>query len=625
MNAENPTLPLSLEQGIKKLREFLKVSPTHPGVYRMVSAKLEVLYVGKAKNLKKRLISYTQPQRLPHRLKRMVSQINHVEVTVTNSEIEALLLENNQIKKFQPPYNILLKDDKSFPFILITKDHAYPRISYHRGKKSDQGHYFGPFASAQAVFETIQAIQKVFMVRNCEDPYFQAHSKRPCLQYHIKQCTAPCTKKISEGDYKELINQAISFLKGKSDQVQQFYAQKMHDHSHREEYEKAAFYRDRIQTLTKIQARQQINLPNVKDTDVIAAVEIDKITCIEILFFRNGQNFGTHSFFMQHSEGFTLSENLEAFLGQFYLDRTPPPQILLNHPFDNIELITEAFKKNHNLCVKFEVPQLGPKKNLVDYTAKNAKMSLRRKIEGQDIQSYKPYFNQIAQLLDLSKAIERIEIYDNSHLFGKQAYGAMVVANSQGFDKKSYRKFSFEKDDIIPGDDLAMMAKLIERRFKHSIGDHEDEWPVPDLLLIDGGQNQVNIVKKVLDSYNLTLPILGIAKGPKRNAGQERFFTPSKQVISFPDNDPLLYFFQRLRDEAHRFAIGTHRKKRIKSLSKSSLDQIPGIGGKRKKLLLHHFGSSDNVTKASLEDLLIVPGINKTIAKIIFEYFHSTN
>ncbi|MBI1954353.1 MAG: excinuclease ABC subunit UvrC [Proteobacteria bacterium] len=592
------------------IKEALKTLASSPGVYRMLNQKGEVLYVGKAKNLKKRVHSYTQIAKLPTRLKRMVSETHQLEVVITRSETEALLLESNLIKKFQPPYNILLKDDKSFPYILLTNDHMFPRLMKHRGPQNQKGQYFGPFASSQAVDETIILLQKIFQLRSCSDSYFAART-RPCLQYHIKRCSAPCRQKISSFDYNQNVKQAVDFLNGKNDQVQQYLAHKMQQASEQLAYEEAGQYRDRLKLLTHIQTRQRINVAGLQNCDVIAIDRLGSQTCVQLFFFRHSRNFGTESFFLSHAQESSLEESLAAFIKQFYQERSPAPLILLSHPLKDLKVIQKALNDFHHTSTKWEIPKLGIKKDVIDHALMNAKKSLERKL------SHEKLLEKLATLFDLEESPKRIEVYDNSHLYGSHPYGVMIVATKEGFDKKSYRKFSI-KAHITPGDDYGMMREVIKRRFKH-----EESWELPNLMLIDGGQGQLQAVERVMKEMSIFGPkVVAIAKGPQRKDGQEKFFIQGKESFSLESHSAELHFLQRLRDEAHRFALGTHRSKREKNLSKSVLDDIPGVGLKRKKLLLRHFGSAQAVSRAVLQDLLIVPGINKSIAKKIYQYFH---
>lgn len=611
-------LPTSIMQGIETIRQVVKTLPNRPGVYRMINAQGEVVYVGKAKDLKKRVVSYTFAMKLPHRLQRMVSETTALEIVTTHTETEALLLESNLIKKLQPHYNILLKDDKSFPYILITQDHPYPRLEKHRGPHQTKGRYFGPYASALAVEETMILLQKVFLLRNCSDSFFEKRT-RPCLQYHIKRCSAPCVKKIAQEDYATLVKEAMAFLNGKTTKIQEYLAKQMKEASETLAYEEAAQYRDRLRLLTKIQAHQRINVANVRDADVIAAACEAGQTCVQIFFFRQGRNLGTASFFLAHTNGSPLEDQIAAFLTQFYQDRAPASTVLLSHKPTELSLIRNAMQIRFGNITSWEVPKLGAKQKLIEHALTNAHDALRRKFA--EASTFENLFDQMVQIFKMPKRPERIEIYDNSHLQGSHPYGVMVVATSQGFEKKSYRKFAIKTPAPEQGgDDYGMMREVLQRRFARA---EDKNWSLPDLILIDGGLGQLNVALKVIEELDVEgITVVGIAKGPDRNAGREKFFQSGRDNFTLPADDPLMHFLQRLRDEAHRFAIGTHRAKRTKTLVRSLLDDIPGIGPARKKALLHHFGSARGVSTASLQDLQLVPGINKFVAKKIYAYFH---
>lgn len=608
-------IPVPLKTGVQVILDVVKTLPLLPGVYRMLGKEDAVLYIGKAKSLKKRVVSYTQVQKLPHRLQRMVSETIRMEVVTTHTEIEALLLESNLIKKLQPRYNILLKDDKSFPYILLTTDHPYTRISKYRGPKNIKGDYYGPFASIMAVDEAILTLQKVFQIRNCQDSYF-AKRERPCLQYDIKRCSAPCVGKISVSDYAEAIKQAKNFLLGKTDQVQHYLAERMNVASEELLYEKAASYRDRLKLLAHIQARQRINISGLREADIIGVAQNGGETCVQIFFFRHGRNFGTESFFLKHTADETAEDSLAAFITQFYQERSPAPLVLLSHKPIELNLIKDALKEQHQQTTEWQIPQKGLKKEVVDHALLNAKGNLERK--QVEAASMLKIFKEMVDLFDLPNIPQRIEIYDNSHIQGQQPYGVMVVATSQGFEKKSYRKFSI-KQTVDTRDDYGMMREVLRRRLAHH---QEESWQLPDLLLLDGGQGQLSAGIEVLAELNLDIPIVAIAKGPDRNAGKERFFIPGRDPFSLSTNNSLLYFLQRLRDEAHRFAIGTHRAKREKIIGQSKLDQIVGIGSARKKLLLQHFGSAIGVSRAGLADLETVKGISRAVAMKVYQHFH---
>jgi excinuclease ABC subunit C len=611
-------LAASLQKGIETIRQVVMTLPNGPGVYRMINARDEVVYVGKAKDLKKRVVSYTFAPKLPHRLQRMVSETVALEIVTTYTEIEALLLESNLIKKLQPHYNILLKDDKSFPYILITKDHSYPRLEKHRGPHHTKGKYFGPFASVLAVEETMILLQKVFLIRNCSDSFFEKRT-RPCLQFHIKRCSAPCVNNISQEDYALLVKEASAFLNGKTTTIQDYLAKRMNEASQLLAYEEAAQYRDRLRLLTRIQAHQRINIAKIRDADVIAAVGEGGQTCMQIFFFRQGRNLGTTSFFLAHTADSSLEDQMAAFLTQFYQDRAPAPTILLSHKPTELSLIRDALQEQFGSRSFWEVPKSGAKLELVEHALSNAKGALSRKFA--QMATFEALMDQMAITFFMPKRPERIEIYDNSHLQGTHPYGVMVVATSQGFEKKSYRKFAIRSPAPAQGgDDYEMMREVLHRRFARA---DEKNWVLPDLILIDGGQGQLNVALKVIQELDVDgITVVGIAKGPERNAGKERFFQKGRDNFTLSENDPLMHFLQRLRDEAHRFAIGTHRAKRAKSLIQSKLDEIPGIGPARKKALLNHFGSVRGVAVATIQDLQLVEGINKFVAKKIYAYFH---
>lgn len=612
------TLPESLIRGVRIIKSVVKTLSNLPGVYRMLNQSGDVLYVGKAKNLKNRVASYTLPDKLPIRLKRMIAETASLEIVTTHSEVEALLLESNLIKKLQPRYNILLKDDKSFPYILITHTHPYPRALKHRGPQTIPGRYFGPFASNSAVDECLILLQKVFNLRNCTDSIFENRT-RPCLQYHIKRCSAPCVQKITQKDYGETVKQAIDFINGKSNKVQKILAQRMQSASDQLNYEEAALFRDRIALMTRLMSRQRINVEGVHEADVIAIVESGGQTCVQVFFFRHGQNFGTESFFLAHTEGATTADKLAAFINQFYADREPPKLILLSEKPLEFDLIQESLAENYKKVSRWEIPKLGQKKEILDHAMANAREALNRK--QKENASIQQNLEMVAELFNLPERPSRIEVYDNSHIQGSNPYGVMVVADETGFNKKAYRKFAIRSQTLeFGGDDYAMMREVMQRRFARV---KEENWELPDLMLIDGGMGQLNVVLKVMDEMDIQGPIVvGISKGEQRNAGREKFHMEGRESFDLPVQDPTLHFLQRLRDEAHRFAIGSHRAGRQKSMFKSKIDEIPGIGAKRKKALLQHFGSVQSIASASIQDILQVDGIHKKVAEEIYAYFH---
>jgi excinuclease ABC subunit C len=620
--------------GVAVIEQHLKTLPAKPGVYRMLGAAGKVLYVGKAKNLKKRVASYTKPERQSTRIRRMIAQTQSMEFVTTHTEAEALLLESNLIKKLAPRYNILLRDDKSFPEILVTSSHDFPRVLKHRGARKVKGEYFGPFASVWAVNETLTVLQRAFLLRTCTDNVF-ANRTRPCLLYQIKRCSGPCVEgKIDQHDYAELVDEARQFLQGKSQDIQKRLAGLMQTASDDMDYEKAAEYRDRIRALTRIQQHQDINPGNVQDADVVAVHQKNGLNCVQVFFFRGGRNFGNRAYFPTQAKGENAPEVLEAFLGQFYAQHRPPREILLSHKIPNAELVADALTVRAERKVKLSRPARGDRANLVHHAQDNARDALARR--SAEYATQEKMLEDMAGLFDLDHPPQRIEVYDNSHVSGTNAVGAMIVAGPEGFRKNAYRKFNIRgaanteagEGGFAPGDDYAMMKEVLTRRFKKALKDVEEaggergaDWP--DLLLIDGGKGQLGVVLDVLGNLGVDgVTVAGVSKGPDRNAGREQIHLPGQPVKHLHERDPVLYFIQRLRDEAHRFAIGTHRAKRSKAQSHSKLDDIPSIGAKRKKALLHHFGSAKAVEEAGLVDLEAVDGISKSIAKQIYDWFH---
>jgi len=591
--------------GVKIIEKFIKTLTSSPGIYKMLDKNGKALYVGKAKNLKKRVISYTKPDKQSLRIQRMISFTCSMDCTTTHTEAEALLLEARLIKKLKPRYNILLRDDKSFPYILLTKNHDFPMLIKHRGAKKQQGDYFGPFASITAVNGTLAILQKIFMLRNCSDNIFK-NRRRPCMQYQIKRCTAPCVKKISKKEYSQQAKNAKEFLSGKNRNIQKKFAIDMQKFSDTQNFEKAAIYRDMIRSLTKIQSEQKTRF----NGDIHTIYKYNDISCVQVFFFHHGQNFGNRSYFPFHEKSETTEDILSAFITQFYADRPVPKTILVNKKISDKSVISKALK------TKIIVPQKGKNKTLIKMALKNAKESLLRKLAANS--SQEEIFKKIAKIFKLKKTPERIEVYDNSHISGKHALGAMIVATKEGFQKSSYRKFNMP--DNLKGDDIAMMKIMLTRRFKNLIKDTNS--PKPDLLLIDGGQTQLNAVIRVMKDIGLKIPIVSIAKGADRNAGRERFFLPNQKPISFKQDDSVLYFLERIRDESHRFVITSHRGKRSRDITKNPLDEIAGIGAKRKKALLLHFGSAKAVADTGINDLEMVKGINRNTAENIYNFFH---
>ncbi|MDQ3079831.1 MAG: excinuclease ABC subunit UvrC [Pseudomonadota bacterium] len=610
-----------LEVGVAAIRNVLKTLPARPGVYRMQDAKGDILYVGKARALKQRVTNYTQVARLSKRLQRMVSQTRAMTIVTTRTEAEALLLEAQLIKRFRPPYNVLLRDDKSFPFILLREDHAFPRVQKHRGARRAKGQYYGPFASAGSVTTTLNALQKLFLLRSCSDSFF-ANRSRPCLLYQIRRCSAPCVGRIEAPDYAELVADAKNFLAGKSTGVQARLGKAMAEAAEKRDYELAAVYRDRLRALTYVQGSQTVHAEGLGDGDIFALASNSGQMCIQAFFIRGGQNWGHRSFFPAHTADVPEDEVLASFLVQFYEDVPPPRRILLDRELPEGALIAEALSERAERKVELDMPQRGSRRRLVDQASRNAVEALERRLAESTTQG--KLLRELADTFELAEPPKRIEVYDNSHIMGTNATGAMIVAGPEGFRTNQYRKFNI-KSDITPGDDFGMMREVLERRFARLEKDDPDrasgEWP--DLLLIDGGKGQLSTVCEILENAGVhDIPVVGVAKGPDRNAGRETFHLPNGREITFPPNAPLLFYLQRLRDEAHRFAIGTHRAKRAKSLTTSSLDEVPGIGPNRKRALLMHFGTARAVKGAALEDLERAPGISKAMARQLHDYFH---
>jgi excinuclease ABC subunit C len=619
--AASAASPAEAATGVARIGAYLAHLPNAPGVYRMINARGEALYVGKAKSLKKRVASYLQAPRLGPRLHRMVAETATMEFVSTHTEAEALLLESNLIKQLKPRYNILLRDDKSFPCILVTGDHPFAQILKHRGAHARQGDYFGPFASVWAVNRTLTALQRAFLLRTCSDAVFSART-RPCLLYQIKRCSAPCVGHIDSDEYAGLVDQARAFLRGETQRVQQDLATRMERASAALDFEAAARFRDRIRALTAIQAHQDINLAGLGDLDVIAAHQAGAATCVQVFFFRGGCNYGNRAYFPDHTQGEEPAAVIEAFIGQFYADRPPPPCLLLSHPVPNEALLAEALSVRAGRKISLSVPQRGAKQHLVANAVDNAREALGRRLAESATQQR--LLDGLARLFDLQTTLGRIEVYDNSHVGGSNAMGAMIVAGPEGLRKSAYRKFAI-RGPVVPGDDYAMLAEVLKRRFARAISEDPDrsqgQWP--DLILIDGGAGQLSAALKVLHELGISgIAAAAIAKGPDRNAGRERIFLPGREPFSPDHRDPVLYFLQRLRDEAHRFAIGSHRARRSAGLQQSVLDEIPGIGARRKKALLHHFGSAKAIGRAGVADLASVPGISRSLANKIYEWFH---
>jgi excinuclease ABC subunit C len=607
--------------GVAVIETALQTMPGNPGVYRMLDAKGEALYVGKARNLKKRVTSYTLLPRLPERLRRMVADTASMEIVTTHTEAEALLLEANLIKRLKPRFNILLRDDKSYPWLMITEDHAFPQIAKHRGAQLRKGSYWGPFASAWSVNQTVQAIQRVFLLRTCADTVF-ANRSRPCLLFQIKRCSAPCVGRVSEAEYATLVDQAKSFLSGKAGSVQKDLGMEMARAAEAMEFERAAAIRDRLRGLAYIQAGDVINPASLTDADVIALHQEAGQSCVQVFFIRGGRNNGNRSFFPAHGKGAEPAEVISAFIAQFYDDKPPPPLILLSHAPEEEDLLGQALSLKAARKITLLVPQRGEKHDVVEHARTNAREALERKLAESAGQG--KLLAAVGALFHLPEPPMRVEVYDNSHIMGSSAYGVMVVAGPEGLQKSAYRKFAI-KGPIAPGDDFAMMREVLLRRFSRALAEDPDRggdtWP--DLVLIDGGAGQLSAASAVMSELGLTdVPLVAIAKGPDRDAGREWFFTEDAPAFQLPPRDPVLYFLQRLRDEAHRFAITTHRNSRSKKITVSELDDVPGIGAARKRALLMHFGSARGVKAAGLKELEAVTGINQATARQIYAHFH---
>ena len=615
--AETPT-PL----GHEVIQGYLKTIDASPGVYRMLDSESRVLYVGKARNLRARVSSYARPTGHTARISRMIANTASMMFLTTKTETEALLLEQNLIKQLKPKFNVLLRDDKSFPNILVTSEHDYPQIKKHRGAKKEKGAYYGPFASAGAVNRTLNQLQRVFLLRDCSNAMFESRT-RPCLQHQIKRCSAPCVGKISPEGYRETVRDAQMFLSGKNADIQAKLAGEMASASEEMEFERAAALRDRIKALTQVQTAQGINPKNVEEADIIALHLEKGQACVQVFFIRSSQNWGNHDYYPRVGADVDAAEALEAFIGQFYDTREPPRQLILSNQIENPDLMTEALTGKRGGKVELLVPQRGEKAELVDGALRNARESLARKMAETATQT--KLLNGLAEVFDLPAPPERIEVYDNSHIQGTNAVGAMIVAGPDGMMKNQYRKFNIKGDDLTPGDDFGMMKEVLTRRFKRLLKEDPDRtqgmWP--SLLLIDGGAGQVSAVASIMREYGVEdIPMVGVAKGVDRDAGKEEFHRVGKRPMALRHNDPILYFVQRLRDEAHRFAIGTHRAKRAKAVGATPLDDVPGVGAGRKRALLAHFGSAKAVGRANLADLKAVSGVSDALAETIYAYFN---
>ena len=626
-SSERAALPAETRlSGPPAIRAALPTLPPGPGVYRMLDRRGGVLYVGKARSLKKRVQAYANPARQGQRIARMIAEAFAIEVVTTETEAEALLLEANLIKRLKPRYNIVLRDDKSHPYILLTGDHDWPQLVKHRGARNRKGEYFGPFASAGAVTQTLNALQRAFPLRSCSDSVFDNRT-RPCLQYQIKRCTGPCAELIPAADYAVLVGQARDFLAGKSREVHKQLAKRMQAASDALQFETAAVLRDRIRALAHVQSQQGINVDSIGDADIIAAEQQAGRTCIQVFFFRGGRNFGNRAHYPSHGPDDTVETVLGALLGQFYDTRKPPALVLLSHRLNNQDLVAEALSLRAGKTVTLAWPRRGDKHRLVQHALRNAREALARRLA--ESASQRSLLEALAKQCDLEAVPERIEVYDNSHIAGRDAVGAMVVAGAQGFQKSAYRRFNIRQgtgaDGFQPGDDYAMLRQVLTRRFTRLQHDDPDrgggQWP--DLVLIDGGAGQLSVAQQVFADLGVNgVALAAIAKGPDRDAGREHVYQPGRTPFTLPPHHPVLYFLQRLRDEAHRFAIGGHRGQRARAIVRSELDAITGIGAKRKRALLHRFGSARAVGEAGLADLETVDGISRHVAKLIYDHFH---
>ena len=669
----------SLAAGRSAILRYAKTAPAQPGVYRMIDARGDVLYVGKAKNVRKRVRAYARPAGLDTRIERMIAATRALEFVVTRTETEALLLEANMIKRLRPRFNVLLRDDKSFPYILITTDHWAPQILKHRGARTRPGHYFGPFASVWAVNRTINALQRAFLLRSCSDPFFESRT-RPCLLHQIKRCSAPCTNEVDFAEYSVLVREAVAFLSGRSKAVKDELAGEMEKASLALDFEHAAVYRDRLAALSAVQSHQGVNPRGVEEADVFALHQQGGFACVEVFFFRTGQNWGNRAYFPRADKSLAPGDILAAFLAQFYDDKPCPRLILISHDIEDRALLAEALSTKSSHRIEVMVPQRGEKRDLIEHALANAREALGRKLA--ESSSQQKLLRQLAETFGLTRVPRRIEVFDNSHIQGTNAVGAMIVAGPEGFRKKEYRKFNIRSVDLVPGDDFAMMREVLERRFKRLLAeaplpvsapvaaeagvqlsdaqgaaqvaatvvtsapdgaafasalpqteqpdadggeqqaDELAESPWPDLVLIDGGQGQLSAAREVLGTLGVAVPLVAIAKGPDRDAGRETFFLPGRDSFKLPPRDPVLYFVERLRDEAHRFAIGSHRARRMRDLREAGLQEIAGIGPARKRALLHHFGTLKAIERASVTDLMQVDGISAETARRIYEFFH---
>ena len=597
-----------IKQGLEILKKHIKVAPEKPGVYRMIGADEKVLYVGKAKNIKKRIVAYSHIDKLPYRLQRMVSEIRRMEFIIVENEAKALLMENELIKRLEPRYNILLKDDKTFPHLVIDVESEFPSLRKYRGKRNDKSKYFGPFASVLAVNNVLDTVQKAFLLRSCRDNVFK-NRERPCLMYQIKRCSAPCVGRISKEDYHKLVREAVDFLDGKNTKIQAELSEKMQEASDRMDYEQALIFRDRIRALTNVQTGTMVEYASINSCDIVAIARKNDVVCIQVFFIRSGQNCGNVPYFPKQTQGAENAEILEAFLCSFYTEHIPPKEIIISEPLENKEFLEEALGTHINTYQK------GAKAKLQNNVLDNAYASIDRKMAMEA--SVKANLEEMQRVFELPRLPQRIEIYDNSHIQGSYAIGAMVVATPEGFDKKSYRTFNIKNSEIT-NDDFAMMKEVLTRRFNRMAPENR-----PDVILLDGGLGQLHAVHDALKDFDLSgIAIIAISKGPDRNAGKEFYHQVGKESFALPYQSPIAFYLQNLRDESHRFAIGTHRKKRGKSITKSRLDDVDGIGARRKKDLLNYFGSVEEIAQAGIKDIEKVSGISKKTAEKIYNYFH---
>nr|WP_207796861.1 excinuclease ABC subunit UvrC [Tritonibacter scottomollicae] len=619
-SAESPGPAEVPRTGYGVIQDYLRTLDSSPGVYRMLDSESRVLYVGKARNLRARVSNYSRPGHSP-RIEKMISLTATMMFLTTRTETEALLLEQNLIKQLKPKYNVLLRDDKSFPNILVGKTHDYPQIKKHRGARKEKGSYFGPFASAGAVNRTLNQLQKAFLLRNCSDSMFEARS-RPCLQYQIKRCSGPCVGLISREEYAESVRDAERFLSGRSTKIQEELGEQMMAASEAMEFERAAALRDRIKALTQVQSAQGINPRGVAEADVIGLHMEAGQACVQVFFIRANQNWGNQDFYPRVSADMSPAEVMEAFIGQFYDNKDVPRQLILSDDIENTDLMSEALGNKADRKVEIVVPQRGEKTELVSSAVRNARESLARRMAESATQA--KLLRGLAEAFGLEGPPQRIEVYDNSHIQGTNAVGGMIVMGPEGLMKNAYRKFNIKGDELVPGDDFGMMKEVLNRRFSRLLKEDPDRdkgmWP--DLLLIDGGAGQVSAVAEIMQEHGvMDIPMIGVAKGVDRDHGKEEFHRPGENAFALQRNDPVLYFIQRMRDEAHRFAIGTHRAKRAKSMAANPLDEIPGVGARRKKALLTHFGSAKAVSRANLSDLKAVEGVSGALAETIYNYF----